>query len=331
MRGVPPKDRTLRVRGRVKPSHHERGHLTKEPNMPITKKHLTDEQRAERRQADREFAREAVEHLNTSEGWQTWLETRQRFHRYSLSNQLLVAMQRPTATRVAGFRAWLKLGYAVQRGETAIRIWLPIPPSRKQVERWEKHGGDAKDKPRTYFKMGPVFDRAQVAPLPAPATPVPLDPPIREITGDDLAPTIPILVALASEIGSVVELETISGNRQGYYELESRRIAIREDISPNAQAKTLIHELSHALLRAEPSKEDPKLTRAAEELVVESVAYTVCGALGLDSSGYSIPYLASWAAREDIATLERTATLIDRLARRIETAVLPHHTPALSP
>jgi antirestriction protein ArdC len=240
-------------------------------------------------------------------------------------------MQRPTATRIAGFRAWLKLGYAVQRGEKAIRIWVPIPPSRNQIEEWEKRGGDPNERPCTYFKLGPVFDRAQVAPLPAPATPAPLDPPVREITGEDLAPFTPSLLALASEIGSVVEFEAMMGDRHGYYELESRRIAIRGDMAPNAQVKTLIHELSHALLRAEPSKEDPQLTRAAEELVVESVAYTVCGALGLDSSCYSIPYLASWAAKDDIETLERTATLIDRLARRIETAVLPSPTSASRP
>ncbi len=295
--------------------------------MPSIRKHLTDEERAERRRADREFAREAVERLRTSEGWQAWLETRQRFHRYSLGNQFLIAMQRPTATRVAGFRAWQALGYAVQRGEKAIRIWVPIPPSRKRIEQWEKDGRDPSDRPRTHFKMGPVFDRLQVAALPAPATPASLDAPVREITGDDLAPVTPSLLALAFEIGSVVEFEPMTGDRQGCYELGSRRIAIREDIAPNAQVKTLIHELSHALLRAEPSKEDPELTRAAEELVVESVAYTVCGALGLDSSGYSIPYLAAWAANDSIETIERTATLIDRLARRIETAVLPDPTP----
>jgi N-terminal domain of anti-restriction factor ArdC/IrrE N-terminal-like domain len=296
--------------------------------MPATKKRLTDQERAERRRADRQFAREAVERLRTSEGWQTWLATRKRFHRYSLSNQLLIAMQQPTATRVAGFRAWLGLGYTVQRGEKAIRIWVPIPPSRKQIELWEKQGGDSTDRPRTHFRLGPVFDREQVAPLPPPTIPAPLDPPVHEITGDDLAYVLPGLSALGLEIGSVVEFEAMTGPRQGYYELESRRIAIREDIAPNAQVKTLIHELAHALLRAEPAEDDPKLTRAAEELVVESVAYTVCGALGLDSAGYSIPYLAAWATRDNIETLERTAALIDRLARRIETVVLPDDTRA---
>ena len=159
-----------------------------------------------------------------------------------------------------------------------------------------------------------------MGPLPAPATPAPLDPPLHEVTGEDLAPALPRLIALGREIGSTVEFEAISGQRRGYYEVQSRRIAIRADMPVNAQVKTLIHELAHALLRAEACEDDPALEHAAEELVVESVAYTVCGALGLDSAGYSIPYLASWSSEGDIDTLERTAALIDRLARRIEDA-----------
>ena len=299
--------------------------------MPKSRKPLSEEERAERRRADREFARQAVEQLRSSEGWQRWLATRRHFHCYSLTNQLLIAMQRPDATRVAGFRAWLKLGYCVQRGERAIRIWVPIKPSRKQLERWEQAGSDPAERPRPCFRLGPVFDREQVGPLPPPATPAPLDPPLREVTGEDLAPVLPRLIELGREIGSQVEFEAIPGQRRGYYELESRRIAIRSDMAPNAQVKTLIHELAHALLRAERSEDDPALEQAAEELVVESVAYTVCGALGLDSAGYSIPYLASWSTEGDIDIVERTAELIDRLARRIEEAAVGPGEPETKP
>jgi antirestriction protein ArdC len=290
--------------------------------MPQSRKPLSEEERAERRRADREFARHAVEQLQSSEGWQRWLATRGHFHSYSFGNQLLIAMQRPEATRVAGFRSWLDLGYCVRRGERALRIWVPIKPSRKQLQAWERAGSVPDQRPKTYFKLGPVFDRDQVQELPPPATPAPVEPPIREVTGSDLAPVLPPLIALAQEIGSVVEFEAISGRRGGYYELQSKRIAIREDMPANAQVKTLVHELAHALLRAEPSEDDPQLAQAAEELVVESVAYTVCGSLGLDTAGYSIPYLASWASEGDIDTLEQTAALIDRLARRIEAAAL---------
>lgn len=299
--------------------------------MPVSRKPLSEEERAERRRADREFARQAVEQLRSSAGWQRWLAARGHFHRYSLTNQLLIAMQRPAATRVAGFRAWLNLGYCVQRGERAIRIWVPIPPSRKQLERWERAGSDPAERPNTYFKLGPVFDREQVQQLPPPATPAPLDPPVRDVTGEDLGPVLPHLIELGREIGSSVEFEAIGGHRRGYYEVESRRIAIAEDMPANAQVKTLIHELAHALLRAEPSEDDPALEQAAEELVVESVAYTVCGALGLDSAGYSIPYLASWASDGDLDMLEGTAALIDRLARRVEDAAVDPGGPDVKP
>jgi len=97
------------------------------------RRQLTDEERAERRERDREYARKAVEQLRSSEGWKAWLTARASFHSYSLGNQLLIAMQRPTATRVAGFQAWLRLGYCVGRGETAIRIWAK--PTHAQAAR----------------------------------------------------------------------------------------------------------------------------------------------------------------------------------------------------
>jgi hypothetical protein len=94
------------------------------------KPQLTDDERAERRAQDREYARQAVEQLRSSDGWNAWLTARASFRNYSLGNQLQIAMARPTATRVAGFRAWLKLGYSVQKrpgdvpeGAWAIKIW----------------------------------------------------------------------------------------------------------------------------------------------------------------------------------------------------------------
>jgi antirestriction protein ArdC len=283
---------------------------------------LSDEERAERRRADREYARQAAERLRSSQGWQRWLATRRHFHNYSLANQLLIAMTHPTATRVAGFRKWLELGYAVERGQKAIRIWAPCPPSRKQLERWQQTGSDPHKRPRTYFKLVPVFAQDQVAPLPPPAEPAAIEAPIHDLNGDELAPAIPKLDALASEIGCHVEEEPMSGHYHGYYELETGRIAIKSDLSANAKVKTLCHEIAHALIRREHHDDDPQLDRASEELVVESVAFTCVGALGIRSDGYSVPYLASWAEHTDLDVLEQTATLIDRLASRIENTVL---------
>ena len=287
----------------------------------MPRKQLSDEERAARREADRQKSREAVEALQSSDGWQRWLAVRRHFHTYTLRNQLLIAMQCPEATRVAGFRAWLNLGYAVRKGEQAIRIWMPMPPSKRALAEWKAAGSVPEDKPPTRFKLGPVFDRSQVDPLPAPAEPVPLEPPIVPLEGDDLAHAWPNLVLLAGDIGSAVAIDELPTGTGGTYDLTTRDITIAAGRSVNAQVKSLLHELAHALVRAEPDEADGELTYAEEELVVESVAFTVCGSLGFDTAGYSIPYLAAWAERAELETIDRAAQLIDRLARRIEDAV----------
>jgi antirestriction protein ArdC len=203
------------------------------------------------------------------------------------ANQLLIAMQCPEATRVAGFRKWLELGYCVRRGEQAIRIWAPCPPSKKALARWREQGAKPEEEPRTLFRLVPVFDASQVSPLPDfPGEPVPLSPPHEPIAGEGLAEHLPALVEFADSLGLEVAIEQIPGAAAGYHEPATGRIVL-EDIGPefsaNAQVSVLVHELAHALVRIDRRDEDPKLDYAAEEVVVESVAYSVCASLGLDS------------------------------------------------
>lgn len=283
--------------------------------------HLTDEQRAERRAAEREQMRAAIEQLRTSDGWQAWLRTRAAFRAYSLSNQLLIAHQRADASHVAGFRAWLKLGYTVRRGEHALRIWAPCPPSNRRLQEWKDAGDDPDQRPRTYFKLVAVFDVAQVDPLPPPAEPAPLSPPIEPLTGDAVADRIPALDQLAADIGVTV---TVHDTRpaDGSYTHRQRSIRIGEHLEPSGAAAVRIHELGHALVRLDRTDGDPQLDYASEEIVVEFIAHAVCNTLGLDTSANSVPYLAAWAEDADLDVLERTASLIDRLATRIENAVV---------
>jgi antirestriction protein ArdC len=288
-----------------------------------TKTRATEAERQARRQADREKAAAAVEALRTSEGWQAWLASRRHFHQYSFNNQLLIAMQCPEATHVAGFRRWLQLGYAVRKGETALRIWMPIPPSKKALAEWKAAGAIAAERPRTLFRLGPVFDRSQVEQLPAPAEPVPLDPPISEPEGDDLAWAMLPLTALAESVGYSVVVEPQPERYGGCCVPETRTLAINERKSVNHRVKTLVHELGHMLFRAEREEDDLELSYSEEELVVESIAFTVCGSLGLDTSGFSIPYLASWSQRASMETIEQAAGMIDRVAKRIEEFVIP--------
>lgn len=285
----------------------------------LTRRRPTEAERAERRAAERALMAEAVEQLRTSEGWGRWLRVRRHFHAYSLHNQLLIAFQRPAATRVAGFRRWLSLGYAVRKGERGIRIWAPCPPSRKALERWREEGADPKERPRTFFRLVAVFDRSQVDPLPGfPGGPADLDPPGHPVEGDGLAHLSGPLRDLGASIGSEVRVREIAGEARGWYDPRTREIVVEEvgeGFSANAQVATAIHELAHALLRHDRREEDPRLSYAEEECVVECVAFTVCASVGLDTSGASVPYVAGWGEGGEI---ERYAALIDRLAGRLE-------------
>lgn len=298
------------------------------PKRNKNRRALTEEERAEKRAAERELMAAAVDNLRSSEGWQRWLRLRRHFHTYSFGNQLLVAFQRPEATRVAGFRKWLDLGYAVRKGEKGIRIYAPCPPSKAALVRWRREGADPDKKPKTYFRMVSVFDRSQVDPLPEfPGGVVELDPPTEPIEGSSLARFLLPLQGFAGSIGYSFAIEPIRGAADGFCDRDKKRVVVRpvaEDFSPNAQVSTAVHEDSHALIGADRQDDDPKLTRGQEEVVVECVAYSICSTLGLDTSASAVPYMASWGKGDDI---ERYAALIDRVASRIEDALLPDPKP----
>ena len=176
-----------------------------------------------------------------------------------------------------------------------------------------------------FFRLVPVFDASQVEPLPDfPGGPVPLEPPHEPVTGDGLADRVPPLVEFADSLELEISIEAVPGAALGYHEPATGRIVV-EDVGPefsaNAQVSVLVHELAHALVRIDRRDEDPKLDYAAEEVVVESVAYSVCASLGLDSAGSAVPYVTGWAERAEGDPIEAYAELIDRLARRIEEVV----------
>ena len=205
------------------------------------------------------------------------------------------------------------------KGSKAIRIWAPCPPTKRQLQAWRDAGANPDEKPRGGFKLTCVFAQDQVVELPPPAKPVPLaPPPSAEITGDSHQALIGQLVELASEIDYTIEF-TDAGAADGTCNRRTRRIAVADRLAPNGRLATLIHELSHALVGLEP---DAKLTYAQEEIVVESIAWSCCQTVGLDTSTNSIPYLASWAEQASLEVLEQTAAITGRLAQRIEDALL---------
>src|SRR3954468_19493095 len=132
--------------------------------MPKHDRRLTEAERDERRARDRQRLKDACEQLLCSEGWQRWVRARARngLGRYSVSNLCLILLANPNASFVAGFKAWLELGYCVRKGEHAIWIFAPMPTRRCNSESGVETDAEQR---RVLFRAVPVFDRAQVEAL----------------------------------------------------------------------------------------------------------------------------------------------------------------------
>jgi antirestriction protein ArdC len=274
---------------------------------------LTPEQRDARRRAQLNQLRQATSALLTSEGWQRWLRTRSRFHRYSLRNTLLIAFQCPDATHVAGFRKWLELGRCVRKGEKAIRIFAPVRYRRRDTE---QNDDDHRSEQLVGFRLAAVFDVSQTEPLPG-VDPVPLDPPGEPVTGESHAALLAPLERHAASLGFTVSYEPLDG-RAGYCSPRDRRIVVDAALPANGKVATLVHELAHA-----HGIDYQRFTRAEAELIVESIACIVCAGAGLDTSRESVPYLAGWNPEQAVERIQLLTGTIDEIARAIEHALDP--------
>jgi N-terminal domain of anti-restriction factor ArdC len=273
---------------------------------------LTETEREQRRAADRERVKQAAEQLLTSEGWQRWVRLRSRagLARLSLSNQLLVALAKPDATFVAGFKAWLELGYCVRKGEKAIRIVAPMP-----IKERDRATGEETGETITLFKGVSVFDAQQVQPLPS-GQPTPLQPPSQPLTGDSHAHLIAPAIAFAESLGYTVSFESIPSSTGGWCDSKHKKIVVDSDVAPNARLRTLVHEAIHAL-----GVDYQQYPRAQAEVIVDTTTLVVLGGLGLDVSGETVPYVAGWGEDGALDAVTQFAALIDTLAHHVGAAL----------
>lgn len=250
--------------------------------------------------------------VNGSE-WRAMLSTAAQFYRYSLGNILLIAAQRPDATRIAGYRTWQRLGRQVRKGERGITI---LAPCRYRPDDTEEPGGtdpiDGQEQQRRVlrgFRTTHVFDISQTDGDPLPdIVPVLLD-------GDDPGPLWDALAAQVTDAGYSLTRGDCRG-ANGLTMWAAREVRVRDDVSAAQACKTLAHELAHVLLHQ--ARTTP---RDREEVEAESVAYIVCHAAGLATDDYSLPYVATWAngdltlLRDSAQTVLATArTVLDRVA-----------------
>jgi len=272
---------------------------------------------------------EGVAAIQDSESFKAWLNTAAHFPNYSWGNQLLIGLQRPDATRVAGYRTWLKLGRQVRKGETGIRILAPCvyriraeaetDPSAPLRAGLETTSVVLPGRPRG-FRSVSVFDISQTEGPDLPSVDVPL------LEGEFDECLYTRLADFARcELGIRVTNDDPAGDGlayQGYYQPHERLIFVRP-ASPLQMAKTLIHEVSHAL-DLELLTSSPK----ERETVAEGTAYIVCTACGYDTATRSFPYIAGWAGRQDGAeVLKRCMHRIQTGAARLLSVLKPDVTP----
>lgn len=297
------------------------------------KNRLTTEERRAQAEALQGSIAEQVEQLRTSEQWLAFLRFAQSFHHYSLGNLLLILNQCPTATRVAGFRQWQGKGRQVRKGERAIRIFgysrkTITPETDRPAPAAEAETTEDSQRTITYYPVLSVFDIGQTNPTDPDATdPDADDPstPAHRLTGDDQLGILDAVTNYLTQRGWTVEREQISGSANGYTDPTTRRVAIDDHLSPAHAAKTALHEAAHVILHAEQSPNDYVGHRAIAETEAESVAYVVAGLLGVDTSRYSIGYVAGWSAA-DADTIKTTATHVLHAARLLTDAITDDHT-----
>lgn len=258
------------------------------------------------RSKQREQLREAIAQLRTSEGWKRWLKVRQSFHRYSLRNSWLIALQFPTATMVRGYHQWRKdFHRQVRAGEKAI--WILAPMSRKITDEHDNDTGERK----VFFRSVKVFDVSQTNHIPG-EDEIPLAPPTSPITGDSHADWIPALIDHAATLGYDVAFDQeLPPGAEGYCDHEAKHIVVNHEAPPNAQVRILVHELAHA-----HGITYRDYARAEAETMAEAAAFIACGAIGLDTSGEAVPYIAGWDESAE-ETIEKACKLIDRISKAI--------------
>lgn len=297
----------------------------------------------------------AVEALTTGDEWRRAIEFTAHFRARSFNNTLLIWAQHsaaheqgrvaePIPTFVAGFKQWQQLGRQVQKGQSGYQILAPVTgrfasANPSDATSWRRLGKF--EKPRSSevarskmigVRPAYVWDASQTAGGPLPSLPQP-----SLLEGEAPAGLWEGLAAQVHAAGfdllRVPDEASIRGaNGMTDYGLKS--VSVRENMAPAAQVKTLAHELGHVLMHG-PDQPEARQHRGIGEVEAESVALMIGAAHGMDTSGYTIPYVSTWAVQVDgkepveivKATGERVRAAAVQILDQLDTAQVGNGTP----
>ena len=274
-----------------------------------------------------------IKDLWQSDRYKRYLQVMSRFHHYSVNNTMLIYMQNPNASLVAGYKKWEKnFGRHVKRGEKGIQIIAPTPFKKKVEE--EKLDPDTKapmlnedgtvmmeEKEITVpmYRVVSVFDVSQTDGKPLPKLAADLRGNVRyySMFMEALRRTSPVHMSF----------QALPPNMDGYFNAEAQEIKLREGMSEIQTFCAAIHEITHATLHdyekqrmaaQEEGKDPPKpKSRQTEEIEAESVAYTVSQYYGIDTSPNSFGYLAGWSEGKEMSELRDSLETINMTAGKL--------------
>ena len=266
---------------------------------------------------------DGIKELFQSEHYAQYLQTMSRFHHYSVNNQVLIHMQKPDATLVAGFNKWKnQFGRNVIKGEHGIKIIAPTP-FKKKIEQ-EKLDPDTQlpmldadgkiiTEEKTIqipmYKPVTVFDVSQTEGKPLPQL-------AHDLSGN-VANYDVFIEALRRSSPVPISVEVMGGGMDGYFDLEHQDIAIRKGMSEVQTVSAVIHEMAHALLHnraKDPEEKTPELSRSTEEVQAESISYAVCAYYGIATGDNSFGYIASWSKDKTLPELRESLEVISKTA-----------------
>ena len=260
-----------------------------------------------------------IKEVFNTENYINYLKTMSKFHNYSVNNSILIYLQKPDATNVAGFNSWKNnFNRHVQKGEKGIQILAPATYKQKvEMEKidlqTQKPIMDASGKSivetveieKPFFKPVYVFDVSQTKgdPLPELLT--------------ELKANVENFDTFYKSLEKVspfpMEFEKINSGAKGYCDITNQRIAIKDNLSEAHTIKTGIHEIAHAILHSDKEAFN-KIDNRTREVEAESIAFIVADHFGIDTSNYSFGYVAAWSATKELNELKKSLNTIQKTA-----------------
>ena len=271
---------------------------------------------------------EGITKLFESDRFKHYLSVMSRFHRYSVNNTMLIYLQRPDATLVAGYNKWIdQFQRHVRKGEHGITIIAPTP-FKKKIEA-------AKLDPRT---KAPILDKDGNAVMEEKEVQIPMFRPIKvfDVSQTDGKPLPQLAATLNGSVEHFEEfmealkrtapvpltMEPLDANIDGYYIPSEQRIALRAGMSEVQTVSAAIHEITHSMLHnPEKQEQEGKKSRNTQEVEAESVSYAVCQYYGIETADNSFGYIAGWSKNKTLPELKASLETINKTAGELITGI----------